>query len=55
MIKIMELQPLIETFNNQQYCAGPEEENNKMERITKRLFDDSEVFRESHQNSVSVE
>lgn len=25
MIKIMELQPLIETFNNQQqYCAGPE-------------------------------
>lgn len=42
MIKIMELQPLIETFNNQQhYCAEPEEENNKMERITKRLFDDS--------------
>jgi hypothetical protein len=25
MIKIMELQPLIETFNNQHYCAGQEE------------------------------
>jgi hypothetical protein len=31
MVKIMELQPLIETFNNQQYCAAPdEEENHKM-------------------------
>ncbi len=25
MIKIMELQPLIETFNNQHYCGGQEE------------------------------
>lgn len=55
MIKIMELQPLIETFNNQQYFVAPEEEpNNKMERITKRLFDDSEIFRESNQCSLMV-
>ena len=56
MIKIMELQPLIETFNNQQYYVAPEEEdNNKMERITKRLFDDSEMFKESHQCSMMGE
>jgi hypothetical protein len=56
MIKIMELQPLIETFNNQQYCVGAQEEAEEVdcraERITRRLFEDSQFVGES--NSCSL-
>jgi hypothetical protein len=55
MIKIMELQPLIETFNNQHYCAGQEEEEEheqKMERVTKRLFSESKFVGDSNNCSL---
>ena len=46
----MELHPLIETFNNNQNCLEELPEN---EKIAKRLFEDSPLFKDKDLRVVS--